>query len=58
MPKTGRLVRNKGSKAQCIAQVTEVATPNASRFIFGFMLGKNNNFAAKLQNYYMISIYI
>ena len=53
VPKTGRLVRNNGSNAQCIAQAKEVVTPNASRFIFSFMPGKNNYFASKLQSNYL-----
>ena len=36
-PKMGRLVKNKGSKAQCIAQASEVVIPNASQFTFKFI---------------------
>ncbi len=34
MPNKGRLDRNKGKKAQWIAQATEVVIPKASQFIF------------------------
>jgi len=37
-PNSGRLVKNKGRSAQCIAQATDVAMPNPSRLIFSFML--------------------
>jgi hypothetical protein len=43
-PNKGRLVKNKGSKAQCMAQAIEVVMPRASQFIFfilSFMKGKN-----------------
>ena len=33
----GRLVKNKGSKAQCIAHASEVVIPKASQFIFKFI---------------------
>jgi hypothetical protein len=32
-PNSGTLVRNNGSKAQCIAQAIEVPTPKASQLI-------------------------
>ena len=50
IPKIGRLVTTKGSKAQCIAQAVEVAIPNASQFIFNFIVVANiRKFAIVLQ---------
>ena len=34
----GKVLTTMGSNAQCIAQVIEVAIPNASKFIFIFIL--------------------
>ncbi len=37
IPNNGREVNNKGKKAQCIAQATDVAIPNASQLILDRM---------------------
>lgn len=51
IPKIGRELINTGSKAQCMAQATDVAIPNASQLIFIFILkkGKDSIFAITLQ---------
>ena len=36
-PNKGRLLRNKGNKAQWMAQASEAVTPRASQLIFRFM---------------------
>ena len=41
IPNKGRLDRNKGNKAQWIAQATEVVIPKASQFIFSRMGSKD-----------------
>ena len=58
MPKMGKLVSSSGSKAQCIAQANEVATPKASQLILKFIkLGKDNNcnfVAERFKKYFYI----
>ncbi len=44
-PKMGRLVKNKGNKAQCMAQASEVVIPNASQFTFKFIAKQKYEFA-------------
>lgn len=41
IPNKGRLVSTNGNKAQCMAQATEVTTPNASQLILIFILAAN-----------------
>ena len=48
-PNTGKVVTNMGNKAQCMAQVTEVAIPTASQFSFTFISGKGIKIAIMLQ---------
>ena len=36
-PNMGRLVKNKGSKAQCMAQANEVLIPSVSQFTLKFI---------------------
>ena len=54
-PNNGKLLKNKGNKAQWIAHAIEVAIPNASQLIFSFISTKLQqcNFVAKylLQTY-------
>jgi hypothetical protein len=52
MPNMGKLVRNKGSNAQCMAQAREVAIPKKSRFTFIVHLirGQRYTNATVLQN--------
>jgi hypothetical protein len=40
MPNSGRLVRNKGSKAQCIAQASDAPIPSISQSTFQPMMPK------------------
>ncbi len=49
-PKRGRLLMNNGSKAQWIAQATDVAIPKASQLILKFMWRQKYNYATVLQN--------
>jgi hypothetical protein len=37
IPNKGRLLKNRGNRAQCIAQAKEAVIPNASQFIFEFI---------------------
>ena len=48
-PNRGKLERNKGSNAQCIAHTTDVAIPKASQFTLKFIAGKDISNATKLQ---------
>lgn len=41
---------NKGNKAQCIAQATDVAIPKASQLILKFMRRQKYDYATMLQN--------
>jgi UDP-N-acetylglucosamine:LPS N-acetylglucosamine transferase len=42
MPNKGRLLKNKGNKAQCMAQAKDVAIPNASQLILNAILEAAN----------------
>lgn len=48
----GKLLRNRGNKAQCMAQAKDVAIPTKSKFTFIFVLKrrKSNQIATMLQN--------
>lgn len=52
MPNKGRDERNKGSKAQCMAQAAEAVIPKKSQFILNFIrmakIQKSNNVAKLL----------
>lgn len=50
MPKSGRLLKKRGSSAQCIAQATEVVIPKASQFIFNRISRQIYTLATLLQN--------
>lgn len=49
-PKSGRLVRNNGNKAQWMAQANEAVIPRASQFILDLMKGRKYEKATLLQN--------
>lgn len=52
MPNMGKLLRNKGNKAQCMAQAKDVAIPTKSKFTFIFVekRRKSSSNATMLQN--------
>jgi len=50
IPNKGRLVRNNGNKAQCMAQANEAVIPKASQLIFTFMSLQKYSNATTLQN--------
>lgn len=51
-PKSGKLLKINGNTAQCMAQATDVAMPNASQFIF-ILISVANIIAILLQNYFI-----
>ena len=54
-PNTGRLVKNKGNTAQCMAQANDADIPNVSRLIFFANapgMKQKYWFATWLQNYF------
>ena len=42
MPNKGRLLKNNGNKAQCMAQAKDVAIPNASQLILNAIVQTAN----------------